>query len=162
MVIMKKTTALIIRDELKKAKLTGLPKKFDGLSKRVDGLSKRVDGLSKRVDGLSKRVDGLSKRFDGLSKRVDGLSKRVDDISNRMDQVNDAARIIQENEQNLKDLGGLKRRLDVLDKIFVRVDKIAGEVTKYREEQELNSKALSNHDYRLERIEKHLNLAVTS
>ncbi len=131
---MKKITAQIVRDELKKAKLVDLPKK----------------------------VDGLSGKFSALSNKVDGLSKKVDTISGRMDQVNDAARIIQENEQNLKDLGGLKHRLVVLDDIFVKVDKIAGEVTTYREQQELNSKTLSDHDDRIERVEKHLNFQPAS
>ncbi len=113
---MKKTTAQIVRDELRKAKLIDLPKK------------------------------------------VDDLSKQVKSISSRMDSMNNAAKIIEENEQNLKDLGGLKHRLDILDDIFTKVDKIAGEVTTYREQQELNSKTLSDHDDRIERVEKHLNL----
>lgn len=87
---MKKTTAQIVRDELKRAKLIELPGK------------------------------------------VDGLSAKVDNLSNRMDDMADAAKIIRENEQNLKDLGTLKSRLDILDKIYITVDKIAGEVTTYR------------------------------
>jgi hypothetical protein len=110
---MKKTTAQIVRNELKKANLIGLPGK-------------------------------------------------VDSLSNRMDEMADAARIIRENEQNLKDLGGLKGRLDLLDKIYVKIDKIAGEVTSYREQQELNSDKLIKHDDRIGKVEKHLHLPATT
>lgn len=88
------------------------------------------------------------------------LSGKIDNLSRRMDEMADAARIIRENEQNLKDLGGLKSRLDVVDKIFVTVDKIAGEVTSYRGQQELNSNKLSNHEDRIEKVEKRLHLPV--
>ena len=78
-----------------------------------------------------------------------------------MDQLDGVGRILRENEQNLKDLGGLKNRLDVLDKIFVTVDKLAGEIVTYRGEQTLNSNTLSKHDDRIEKIEKHLNFPAT-
>ncbi len=110
---MKKTTAQIIRDELKKAELIGLPSK-------------------------------------------------VDKLATKMDEMADAAKIIRENEQNLKDLGGLKHRLDTLDKIMVTVDKIAGGIQTYQQEQTLNSNKLSKHSDRLEIIEKHLNITATT
>ncbi len=113
---MKKTVSQIVRDEIKKAKLIGLPAK------------------------------------------VNTLSKKVDEISGKMDRVNDAARIIQENEQNLRDLGGLKHKLDVLDSIYEKVDKIAGEITTYRGQQEMNSTKLTDHGDRIDKIEKHLHL----
>lgn len=78
-----------------------------------------------------------------------------------VEQINNAARIIGENEQNLKDLGTLKSRLDLLDKIYVKIDKIAGEVTSYREQQELNSARLTDHGDRIEKVEKHLHLTET-
>jgi len=77
-----------------------------------------------------------------------------------VDNILDSARVIRENEQNLKDLGGLKKRLDILDKIMTTVDKIAGGIDKYDKEQTLNSKTLSDHNDRLEKVEKHLNLPV--
>ena len=40
--------------------------------------------------------------------------------------------------------------------------KIAGEVTGYRQEQEFNSAKLSKHDERFEVIEKHLHLPIAS
>jgi len=52
--------------------------------------------------------------------------------------------------------------LDLLDKIYEKVDKIAGEVTSYRGQQELNSTKLSGHDERIERVEKHLHLPALS
>lgn len=92
-----------------------------------------------------------------------GLKKaRLDKVADKLDTLDDAVRIIKENEQNLKDLGGLKGRLDLLDKIYVSVDKIAKEVTGYRQEQELNSAKLSKHDERFETVEKHLHLPITS
>lgn len=110
--VMKKSTAQIVRDELKKAKLIGLAAKVDNLSDRMDGMA-------------------------------------------------DAAKVIRENEQNLKDLGGLKGWLDLLDKVYEKVDKIAGEVTSYREQQELNYGKLADHDDRIEKIEKHLHFSST-
>jgi hypothetical protein len=92
----------------------------------------------------------------------DELKKvRLDTVAKDVDLIKDAARIIRENEQNLKDLGNLKCRLDVLDKIYVTVDKIAGEVTTYRQQQELNSSKLTNHADRIEKIEKHLHFSIT-
>lgn len=87
--------------------------------------------------------------------------EKNDNPTKQMDDISDAARIIRENEQNLKDLGGLKNRLDLLDKIMTKVDKIAGEVTAYREQQELNSEKLTDHDDRIEKVEQHLNLPAT-
>lgn len=92
----------------------------------------------------------------------DELKKaRLDTVAKDVDVIKDAARIIRENEQNLKDLGTLKGRLDLLDKIYLTVDKIAGEVTTYRQQQELNSGKLTSHDDRLVKIEKHLHFSIT-
>lgn len=92
---------------------------------------------------------------------INALSQKIDKNQKALDQLDDVGRILRENEQNFKDLGGLKNRLDVLDKIFVTVDKLAGEVTTYRGEQTLNSTTLSNHSDRIEKIEKHLNFPAT-
>lgn len=92
---------------------------------------------------------------------IKALSQKIDRNQKALDQIDDVARILRENEQNLKDLGTLKSRLDLLDKIYVKIDKIAGEVTTYREEQELNSAKLANHDDRIGKVEKHLHLPVT-
>lgn len=43
---------------------------------------------------------------------------------------------------------------DKLDKIYTLVDGFAGEVKTYREQQELNSKTLSEHSDRLEKLER--------
>src|SRR3989339_35202 len=71
--------------------------------------------------------------------KLTSLPGKVDNLSNRMDEMTDAAKIIRDNEQNLKDLGGLKNRLETLDKIMVTVDKIAGDMSAYREEQTLHA-----------------------
>ncbi len=97
-----------------------------------------------------------------LSKKIDDVSSKIDRNQKALDQIDNVARILRDNEQNLKDLGGLKDRLDLLDKIYKSVDKIAGEVTIYREQQELNSNKLSKHDERFEVIEKHLHLPIAS
>lgn len=89
------------------------------------------------------------------------LSQKIDRNQKALDQIDETTRILRDNEQNLKDLGGLKHRLDVLDKILVKVDKIAGEVTTYRGQQELNSSKLSGHEDRIEKIERHLHLPLT-
>lgn len=53
----------------------------------------------------------------------------------------------------------VQNRLDKkLDKIYTLVDGFAGEVKTYREQQELNSHKLSNHDDRIEKLEKHTKL----
>lgn len=107
------------------------------------------------------KLISLPNKVNGLSSKVDGISGKVDNLAKRMDEMADAAKIIRENEQNLKDLGNLKNRLDLLDKIYVKVDKIAGEVTTYRGQQELNSGKLTDHDNRIEKVEKHLHLTAT-
>jgi len=58
-------------------------------------------------------------------------------------------------------LDQVPKRLDLLDKIFTSVDKLVGEVKGYREQQELNSGKLADHDDRLEKVEKHLHIPVT-
>ncbi len=95
-----------------------------------------------------------------VSKKLDDVSSKIDRNQKVLDQIDDAARILQDNEQNLKDLGGLKQRLDTLDHIMISVDKIAGSIQTYRQEQVLNSDKLSKHDDRLEKIETHLSLPV--
>ena len=104
------------------------------------------------------KLIGLPKKVNGLTEKVDNLSTKVDGISNRMDEMADAAKIIRENEQNLKDLGGLKHRLDTLDNIMVTVDKIAGGVQAIREEQTLHANIHDRVDLRIDRLEKHTNL----
>lgn len=97
-----------------------------------------------------------------LSLKIDDVSNKIDRNQNALDQIDDVARILRENEQNLKDLGGLKHRLDTLDKIFVTVDKMAGDMQSYRQEQELNANQLSNHEDRLETVEKHLKISAVA
>jgi HD superfamily phosphodiesterase len=58
-------------------------------------------------------------------------------------------------------LDQVPKRLDLLDKIFTSVDKLVGEIKGYREQQELNSAKLSDHDDRIEKVEKHLHLPAT-
>jgi len=115
------------------------------------------------IDDVKKLVSGVLKKtkLTDLSSKVIDLSGKVYNLSKRMDEVAGAAKIIQENEQNFRDLGTLKHRLDTLDKILVSVDKIAGGVKTYREQQELNSTKLVNHGDRLEKVEKHLHLTIT-
>lgn len=90
------------------------------------------------------------------------LSSKIDKNQKALDQLDDVGRILKENEQNLKNLGGLKHRLDTLDKIMVTVDKIAGSIQTYQQEQTLNSNTLSLHENRLEKIEKHVHLPVAA
>lgn len=93
---------------------------------------------------------------------INTLSKKIDTNQKALDQIEDVTKILRENEQNLKDLGGLKNRLDTLDKIMVTVDKIAGSIQTYQTEQALNSNSISNLTDRMEKVETHLNLPVTS
>jgi len=104
------------------------------------------------IQMLSTKIDRNQKALDQL----DDISKKIDRNQKALDQLDDVGRILRENEQNLKDLGGLKHRLDTLDKIMVSVDKIAGSIQTYQQEQVLNSNKLSSHEERLETIEKHL------
>lgn len=55
----------------------------------------------------------------------------------------------------------MKHRLDTLGNIMVTVDKIAGSIQSYKQEQTLNSEKLSQHDDRFVKIEKHLHLPTT-
>lgn len=96
-----------------------------------------------------------------LSTKIDRVTKKIDRNQRSLDELDEVGRILRENEQNLKDLGGLKQRLDTLDKIMVTVDKIAGAIQAFREEQTLASGRLSNHEDRLEKVEKHLNISTT-
>ena len=65
-------------------------------------------------------------------------------------------RILRENEQNLKDLGSLKHRLTTLDRIMITVDKIAGSMQSYQQEQILRSDALTDHSDKIEAHEARL------
>lgn len=103
----------------------------------------------------------MGKNSKTLLQKIDDISAKIDRNQKALDQIDDVARILRENEQNLKDLGTLKNRLDLLDRIYVKIDKIAGEVTAYREQQELNSGKLAEHDDRIEKVEKHLHLPIT-
>jgi hypothetical protein len=102
----------------------------------------------------------MVKRIKTLTQKIDDVSAKIDRNQKALDQIDNVARILRENEQNLKDLGTLQNRLDLLDKIYVKIDKIAGDVTSYREQQELNSAKLADHDDRIEKVEKHINLPV--
>lgn len=90
------------------------------------------------------------------------LSAKIDRNQKALDQLDHVGRIIRENEKNLRNLSGLQHRLDTLDKIFVTVDKMAGDMQPYRQEQELNAKQLSDHEDRLETVEKHIKITSVS
>ncbi|OGG30535.1 hypothetical protein A3A63_02890 [Candidatus Gottesmanbacteria bacterium RIFCSPLOWO2_01_FULL_46_9] len=124
----------------------------------VKSLSQKIDNVSAKIDRNQKSLDKL----DSVSKKINDVSVKIDRNQKALDQIDDVARILRENEQNLKDLGTLKNRLDLLDKIYIKIDKIAGEVTAYREQQELNSARLAGHEDRIEKVEKHLHLSTTS
>ncbi len=132
------------------------------MSKNAKTLSQKIDDISTKIDRNQKaldQIDDISKKIDRNQKtlnQIDDVSKKIDRNQKALDQIDDVARILRENEQNLKDLGTLKNRLDLLDKIYVKIDKIAGDVTAYREQQELNSAKLTDHDDRIEKVEKHL------
>lgn len=53
-----------------------------------------------------------------MAKNSKTLSQKIDDV----------ARILRENEQNLKDVGIIIKRLDILDKIYEKVATIAKEI----------------------------------
>lgn len=112
--------------------------------------------LSVKIDDVSRKIDRNQKALN----QIDKLSTKIDRNQKTLDQLDDVGRIIRENEENLKNLSGLQHRLDTLDKIFVTVDKMAGDAQSYQQEQELNSGRLSNHEDRLETIEKHLKISV--
>jgi hypothetical protein len=99
------------------------------------------------------------KTLNVLTKKdIQGLSNKIDKNQKALDQIDDVARILRENEENLKDLGGLKHRLDTLDRIMVTVDKMAGDMQTYRQEQTINAHTLSKHEDRLEKVEKILHI----
>lgn len=110
--------------------------------------------LSDKIERNQKALDKL----DTVSTKIDKVTVLISKNQNALDQLEDVGRIIRENEENLKNLGTLQHRLDTLDKIMISVDKIAGEIQTYRQEQTIGSNSLSNHEDRLETIEKHLNL----
>lgn len=114
------------------------------------------NSLSSKIDEISKKIDRNQKALD----QINDISKQIDRNQKALDELDGVGRILRDNEHNLKELGNLKSRLDTLDKILVHVDKIAGDSQAYRQEQELNSKKLSNHEDRLEKVEKHLNISV--
>jgi hypothetical protein len=47
-----------------------------------------------------------------------------------------------------------------LDEVNTKLDTFVGDIKGYREEQELNSAKLTNHDDRIGKVEKHLHLPV--
>ena len=122
--------------------------------KNTKTLSQKIDDVSAKIDRNQKSLNQL----DNVSKRINDVSAKIDRNQKALDQIDDVARILRENEQNLKDLGTLKSRLDLLDNIYVKIDKIAGDVSSYRQQQELNSEKLADHDERIEKVEKHLHL----
>jgi hypothetical protein len=73
----------------------------------------------------------------------------------------DDVRYILDDKLRKTGLDQVPKRLDILDKILTSVDKLVGEVKGYREQQELNSGKLANHDDRIEKVEKHLHIPVT-
>ncbi len=99
--------------------------------------------------------------MNATKKDVQELKILINKNQKALDQIDDVGRILRENEQNLIDLGELKHRLDTLDKIMVTVDKIAGGIQSYQQEQTLNSDKLAKHDDRFEKIEKHLHLPIS-
>lgn len=123
----------------------------------------KTSGQSINVQTIKKVVTGVMGKLDIPTKNdIKALSAKIDRNQKAIDQIDDVARILRNNEQNLKDLGGLKHRLSTLDKIMISVDNIAGDVQKYQQEQTLNSNTLSKHSDRLDRVEKHLHLTPLS
>jgi hypothetical protein len=141
----------------------GLPTKKDilGLPTKKDilGLPTKKDilGLPTKKDILDLDLPSKKDMKDFSSKTdITSLSRKIDNVT----------RILVENEDNLKELGTLKTRLDTLDKIMVSVDKIAGDILSYQQEQALNSNSLSEHtdtlekhETRIDTLEKHVRIS---
>lgn len=100
------------------------------------------------------KLDTVADKIDRIDEAVRIIKENEQNLK-KMSLLDEAIGLLRENEQHLKDLSGLKHRLDVLDQIYTKVDKIAGEIIAYREKQQLNSKTLSSHDDRIDKLEKH-------
>ena len=72
----------------------------------------------------------------------------------------DDVRDILDDKLRETELDQVPKRLNLLDKILISVDKLVGEVKGYREQQELNSAKLADHDDRIGKVEKHLHLPI--
>jgi hypothetical protein len=70
----------------------------------------------------------------------------------------DDVRYILDDKLRETGLDQVPKRLDLLDKIFTSVDKLVGDIKGYREQQELNSGKLADHEDRIEKVEKHLHI----
>lgn len=113
---------------------------------------KDIQALSQKIDRNQKALDQL----DGISKKIDRNQKALDILvtyEESLKLIGPTFTILKENEENLKQLGTLQHRLDTLDKIMVTVDKIAGSIKTYQEEQALLSLSVSTHTDDIEKLD---------
>ena len=96
-----------------------------------------------------KDIHELSQKIDRNQKALDILVTYEDSLK----FIEPTFKILKENEENLKNLGTLKQRLDTLDKIMVTVDKIAGSIQTYQQEQALLSSKVSDHTDDIEKLD---------
>ncbi len=85
-----------------------------GMKKKTNTVTKSdIKMLAQKIDRNQKALD----QIDDVARKIDDVSAKIDRNQKALDQIDDVARILRDNEQNLKDLGGLKDRLDLLDVI---------------------------------------------
>lgn len=89
-----------------------------------------IDDVKKLIsDAINK--SNLASDVSGLKTDVYNLNNKMDELTNKSDKLDKK-----------------------LDRIYTVLDGFAVEVKTYREEQELNSKKLSNHTDDLEKLDK--------
>lgn len=89
---------------------------------------------------------------------IDDIKKLVSDALNKSKLAHDVSGLktgVSNLNDQISELTGKSDTLDKkLDRIYTVLDGFAGEVKTYREQQELNSKKLSDHTDELEKLDK--------
>lgn len=109
-----------------------------------------INDVKKIVSGeIMKAKLAKHKNLDDVKKNVSTIRQDTQELKNDMYNV----------KQNVGEIKEQNKKLDSkLDKLYVLVDGFAGEVKTYREQQELVGNKLSNHNDRIEKLEKHTGL----
>lgn len=112
--------------------------RFDGLDSRIEGMDHRIGDLDTRIESMDGRIESMDKRIESMDLRIGGLGKRMDGMDQRFDGLTN---LLQDH------ISESSRRFDILDDY---ADKILANVCNITDE------LLTNHERRLQRLEKHL------
>ena len=132
--------------------------KFEAVDRRFEEVDRRFEAVDRRFDAVDARFDAMDRRFDAMDARFDALRHEVrEEIAGEA-----AATRAHFDEQIAREGANTRRHFDVVAEsmkadvavFMARMTTLDQRVAAVRSEQTTQQAALSNHEVRLQALER--------